>query len=88
MSDAKVRASVSPLRIVGATAARGWASLRRWAKAVRTGALFDCVRGSGERTRLREVAARAAATLAAYAPSCADALPISTLAFLGAAHVS
>lgn len=88
LTPAKVRARVSPLRIVGATAARGWASLRRWAKAVRTGALFGSVRGNCVGTRLREVAARAATTLAAYAPSCADALPISTRAFLGAAHVN
>jgi hypothetical protein len=88
LASAEVRARVSPWRIIGDTAARGWASLRRWAKAVRAGALFACVRGSGEGSRLREIAARAATTVAAYAPSRADALPTSTRAFLGAAHVS
>jgi hypothetical protein len=83
LASGDVRARVSPWRIVGATAAMGWASLRRWARAVRAGGLLAQVRAlSG--VRLREVAARAATTLAAYAPSSTDALPLATRAFLGA----
>jgi hypothetical protein len=88
LAPAKVRARVSPWRIVGAAAAGGWAALRRWAKAVRAGAIFGCVRGSPEGARLREVAGRAATTLAAHAPATAEALPMTTRAFVGAAHVS
>lgn len=83
-----VRARVSPWRTVGATAAGGWASLRRWARAVRAGAVFGHVRASPLGSRLREVAARAATTFAAFAPSSADALPLAARAMLGAAHVS
>jgi hypothetical protein len=88
LAPAEVRARVSPWRIVGATAARGWASLRRWANAVRARALFSRVRSLPGGTRLREVAARAATTLAAHAPSSAAGLPLATRAFLGATHVS
>jgi hypothetical protein len=87
-APAEVRARVSPWRIVGAAAAGGWASLRRWARAVRGGALFAGVRASPGEAGLREVAGRAATTLAAYAPSHADGLPLATRAFVGAAHVS
>jgi hypothetical protein len=87
LGPAKVRARVSPLRIVGATAAAGWASLRRWARAVRASRLFSCVRAPPETATLRQVAGRAATTLAAYAPG-AGGLLLDSAAFLGAAHVS
>jgi hypothetical protein len=87
LAPAEVRARVSPLRIVGATAAGGWASLRRWARAVRRGRLFGGVRAPAETATLRQVAARAATTLAAYAPA-AGGLALDSAAFLGAAHVS
>ncbi len=83
LAPAEVRAQVSPLRIVGATAASGWASLRRWAGAVRGGRLFPVVRALPADATLREVAARAATTLAAYAPG-ASGLSIESAAFLGA----
>jgi hypothetical protein len=82
-----VRRRVSPWRVVGATAARGWTSLRRWARAVRSGDLFREVRASAPGVTLREVAARAATTLAAMAPSSSESLPVVTRAMLGAAHV-
>ncbi|HEX7624219.1 MAG TPA: hypothetical protein VF400_11660, partial [Anaeromyxobacteraceae bacterium] len=85
---AEVRRRVSPWRRVGATAAASWASLRRWARAVRAAALFARVRATSAGARLREVAARAVTTLAAFAPSSADALSLTTRAVLGAAHVS
>ena len=88
LAPGQVRARVSPWRIVGATAALGWASLRRWARAIRERVLFLCVRRFPASARLRLVAAWAAMTLAAYALSSAEGLPVSIRAFLGAAHVS
>lgn len=87
MSAAEVRSRVSPHRIVGPTAAFGWASLRRWARAVREHRLFPIVRALPGRASLRQVAARAATTLAAFAPGMNGA-PIESAAALGAAHVS
>ena len=75
-----VRGRVSPHRLVGPTAASGWASLRRWARAVRAGRLFPVVRASPESATLRQVAARAAMTLVAAAGGGAD----ESAAFLGA----
>jgi hypothetical protein len=83
LAPAEVRRGVSPHRIVGTTAAAGWASLRRWSRAVRAGRLFPVVRALPEEARLRQVAARAATTLAAFAPG-AGGLSIDSAAFLGA----
>jgi hypothetical protein len=83
MAPAEVRRRVSPLRIVGPTAAAGWASLGRWARAVRARRLFPAVRALPAETTLRQVAARAATTLAAYAPGV-EGLTIESAAFLGA----
>jgi len=80
---AAVRRQVSPFTIVGATAAAGWASLRRWSRAVGAGRLFPVVRALPVEARLRQVAARAATTLAACAPA-AGGLSIESGAFLGA----
>jgi hypothetical protein len=88
LAAVEVRRRVSPWGLVGAAAAAGWASLRRWACAVRSAALFGAVRSLPAGARLREVAARAATTLAAFAPSSADAVPLTTRAMLGAAHVT
>jgi hypothetical protein len=82
-SPAEVRRRVSPLRIVGPAAAAGWASLRRWSRAVRARKLFPAVRALPADATLRQVAARAATTLAAYAPG-SGALAIESAAFLGA----
>lgn len=79
-TSAAVRARVSPHRIIGPTAASGWASLRRWARAVRAGRLFPVVRVSPESATLRQVAARAATTLAA----AAGGGQIESAAFIGA----
>ena len=84
---AEVRRRVSPWSRVG-PAVRGWMSLRRWAKAVRAGELFPAVRAALAGASLREVAARAATTLAAFALSSADTLSLTTRAVLGAAHVA
>ncbi len=87
LAPAEARARVSPLRIIGPTAAAGWASLRRWSRAVRAGRLFPVVRALPAEATLRRVAARAATTLAACAPG-AEGFSIESAAFLGAAHVS
>lgn len=87
-TPAEVRARVSPWRIVGPAAVGAWASLHRWAKAVRAGRLFPVTRALPADVSLRRVAERAATTLAALAPSSFDALPLVTRAYLGAAHVS
>jgi hypothetical protein len=86
-APAEVRRHVSPFAAVGATAAAGWASLRRWSRAVRAGRLFPVVRALPVEASLRQIAARAATTLAAYAPG-PGGLPIDSAAFIGAAHVS
>ena len=87
LAPAEVRRRVSPLRIVGPTAAAGWASLRRWSRAVRAGRLFLVVRALPAEATLRQVAARAATTLAAYAPG-AGGRSIDSAVFLGATHVN
>jgi transposase len=74
---------VSPLRIVGPTAAAGWASLRRWCRAVRARRLFQAVRALPAEAALRQVAARAATTLAAFALS-SGGLAVESAAFIGA----
>jgi hypothetical protein len=84
-TPAEVRARVSPWRLVGPAAAAAWASLRRWAKVVRGGRLFPMVRELPAGATLRQVAARAATTLAALAPSSAEGRPLGTRAFLGSA---
>ena len=78
----KVRLQVSPWSITGATAEGTWSSLRRWAGAIRNGQLFETVRPSPETFSLRQVAARAASTLAACTESTAG--PLWHRAFLGA----
>lgn len=83
LSPRGVRGRVNPLRIVGPTSATGWASLRRWCRAVRAGRLFPTVRGLPAEATRRQVAARAATTLAAYAPS-SGGLAIESAAFIGA----
>jgi hypothetical protein len=79
----EVRRRISPWQVVGATAASGWATLRRWAQAIRQGALFPGVRACPLTFRLRQVAQRAATTLCAWCmPSEAEAPP-SVCAFFG-----
>jgi hypothetical protein len=83
LSPAEIRRQVSPLRIVGPTAAAGWASLGRWCRAVRAGGLFRGVRALPADATLRQIAARAATTVAAYASGSAR-LPVESAAFIGA----
>jgi hypothetical protein len=73
-SAARVRSQVSPWSTIGATAATGWATLRRWARAVRDRRLFALVRRCPPEWSARQVAARAASTLAALAAPADRAL--------------
>lgn len=84
----QVRERVSPWRVVGAAAARGWATLRRWAAAVRRGVLFAGVRACPPRFTAREVAERAASTLSALCPVGQAGGDLSALAFLGGARMA
>lgn len=83
---AEVRRRVSPWSIVGASAFSGWAQFRRWIRASRSGALFAAVRASPPRFTPRQVAERAATTLAALAPIGTHALALDVRSFLGAAR--
>lgn len=66
LSPGEVRQRISPWQIVAE--ARRWTTLRRWVEAARRGELFDQVRPSPAHFTEREVAERAAATIAASAP--------------------
>ena len=87
LSACAVRARTSPWKIMGKRADEGWATLRRWVTAVRTGRLFPSVRASPTDFTARQVAERAATTLAAYAPPTTPANEITARAFVGAALV-
>jgi hypothetical protein len=87
-SPAQVRREVSPDAVLGATAAAGWAALRRWARAVRRRALFGCVRPCPPDWPLRKVAERTTHTLASLGPHCATDGPLLMRAFAGAAHAA
>lgn len=88
MAASAVRQRVNPATMVGATAASGWAMLRRWTKDVARGRLFLSVPDSKPGGTLRSIAAAAASALAASAPPDSRALPMAERAFWGAAHVS
>lgn len=79
-----VRKQVSPWSTVGATSATGWCTLLRWARAVRDGKLFLSVRRAPADWCLRQVAERAATTLAAQAPLGQGPPDLAARAFIGA----
>ena len=81
---AEVRRRVSPWRKLGATAASGWASLRRWVS--QGSQLFSWVRPSPQTWKARHCAERIATTLASNAPGNTDEL--LACAFVGAAQPS
>lgn len=81
----EVRRRCSPAQVVGYDAAGRWPTLRRWAAAVRGGRLFARAHiglAADDHTP-RQIAARAARTLAAYAPATARGQPAAVQAFLG-----
>lgn len=68
-TEAAVRARVSPLPIVGATASAGWVTLRRWSAESARGRLLSTSRTPPLGFTLRQHAERAAAGLEALAPA-------------------
>ena len=74
LSAAKVRRLVSPWSAVGACAAAGWASLKRWARAVTDRRLYTFVRPSPPGWTPQQVAGRVGESLAALSlepfPAC------------------
>lgn len=83
---AEVRRQVSPDRVVGATAVVGWATLRRWARAVWEGRLFPRVPLPSGRPTGRQVAASAASAIAGRAGPDSRARPLKQRAFEAAAR--
>jgi hypothetical protein len=80
----EVRKRVSPWVTVGATAASTWVTVPRWTSAIREGRLFETVRHAPEGWAPRQVAARAATTLAAHAPLAPGPPGLIAAAFDGA----
>lgn len=85
---AEVRRQVNPDQVVGATAAAGWATLRRWARAVKQGRLFPTTPLPSGRPTWRQVAASAAAAMAGRAGPDSRAWPIEQRAFAAAARAA
>lgn len=87
-SPADVRRRTSPWSVVGATAAAGWATLRRWVRAIRARRLLWKVRPAPPDFTARQVAERAAMTAAALAPPSLATLAIPSRAFAGGARAA
>lgn len=85
---AQVRRRISPAKIVGPTAASGWATLRRWARAVQHKKLFASTPAPRRDATLRQVAASAAAALCASADPTSRGLALCARAFFGAAQAA
>jgi hypothetical protein len=85
LSTVAIRQRVSPFAVVGATAFTRWKTLVRWVSAVAAGQLFPCVRPPPPDWSTRQVAERAAATLAAYTLPSPEPPPLPAQAFHGAA---
>ena len=84
---AVVREKVSPLAIWG-TSARRWPTLQRWVAAIRGRRLWRCVRPTPPSWTVRQLAERAATTLAALALPSLEPPPIDVQAFHGAARAN
>ena len=84
----KVREAVNDCRIVGATAASTWATLRRWIGAIHRGVLWPSLPRLAEPSTPRRIAERAAMALSAAATPTLAGLPLSHLAFHGGAHMA
>jgi hypothetical protein len=84
----EVRRRISPATILGETAATGWVTLQRWARAVATKQLAASAPPAKPGATLRQVAAAAASALAASAAPATRGLPLEQRAFFGAAHAA
>lgn len=67
-SSRAVRGRISPWRVIGATAAGSWQTLRRWLRSAAKGELFRWFGWSAPVGRPREVATRLSYALTASAP--------------------
>jgi hypothetical protein len=85
---AEVRRRVSPASLLGDAAITGWATLRRWARDIARRRLFPGAPSPKPSASLRQIAASAAAALAASADPTTRARPLEHRAFLGAAHAA
>lgn len=85
-SEADVRRSTSPWRVVGAAAARRWRSLRRWVAAAIDRRLFCKIPRPPDGCSARQAAERIAIAVSAHAPPTLASLPLPARAFLGAVH--
>ncbi|HEX7509340.1 MAG TPA: hypothetical protein VF550_21385 [Polyangia bacterium] len=85
LSDAEVRRQTSPWTIIGQIALTGWATLRRWIRAIRAGTLLSGLRASPSAFTARQVAERAALGLASLGPPPSGEASVATQAFQGAA---
>jgi hypothetical protein len=86
----EVRRRCSPDTVVGYAAAGRWATLRRWATAIRQGRLFARAHlrlGAADQTP-RAIAARAAQTLAAFAPPTVRDRPVAVQAFVAGVQMA
>jgi hypothetical protein len=82
---AEVRRQVSPWRVVGAAAAVGWVSVRRWVAAARRGRLFPSQRRPQPEGSMREAAAALAQELAGHVLPEFRTQPLDAQAFWAAA---
>lgn len=80
----KVRRRVGPWQRVGASAQGSWLAVRRWVRAIRSGRLFASVRRTPDHFTARQVAERAAMTLAALAAPSLAGEAIAARVFAGA----
>ena len=85
LSAAEVRQKTSPWTIIGQIALTGWATLRRWIRAIRAGTLLSSLRVSPSDFTARQVAERAALGLASLGPPPSGEASVATRAFQGAA---
>lgn len=84
----QVRERINPARIVGASAAGTWATLRRWTRALLQRRLLPTLHCPARAGPLRRVAALVATQLAASAPPSLRRYPLWHQAFFGAAHAA
>jgi hypothetical protein len=88
LSSRRVREQVSPWPVVGAASAgRQWITLSRWVRAVAQRKLLPCIRPHPPEWTLRQVAERAATTLASFAQPVFRELPLAHQAAHGAVQV-
>ena len=83
MAAAQVRRKVSPWRVVGATAARGWQALRRWLRTSESGEVLPVRVAQGPP---RQVAGRMVWALTALAPPSFRRESVAHQAVAGALH--